>query len=133
MLDSVKITRRQSEIRQALASLVGKETPTEDETRSMTTLDGEYRQNEVRFRAALIAEDKELRDGGAELETRSDRQFAELVASFEMRQVAIALDTGDALSGRTAEVVAELHSKGGYRGIPQRTDEQIRERRDRHA
>ena len=118
MLDSVKITRRQSEIRQALAGLVGKETPTEDETRSMTTLDGEYRQNEVRFRAALIAEDKELRDGRAELETRSDRQFAELVASFEMRQVAIALDTGDALSGRTAEVVQELRSKGGYRGIP---------------
>ena len=32
MLDSVKIARRQSEIRQQLASLVGKETPTEDET-----------------------------------------------------------------------------------------------------
>ena len=35
MLDSVKIQRRQSEIRQALAELVGKDTPTDDETRQM--------------------------------------------------------------------------------------------------
>ena len=35
MLDSVKIARRQSEIRQALAGLAGKESPTEDEVRTM--------------------------------------------------------------------------------------------------
>ena len=55
MLDSVKIQRRQSEIRQQLAELVGKETPTEDETRSMGDLDQEYRTNETRYRAALVA------------------------------------------------------------------------------
>ena len=55
MLDSLKITRRQSEIRQQLAGLVGKEAPSEDETRSMETLDTEYRTNETRFRAALVA------------------------------------------------------------------------------
>ncbi len=43
MLDSVKIARRQSEIRQALAELVGKDKPTEDETRSMSDMDQEYR------------------------------------------------------------------------------------------
>ena len=58
MLDSVKIQRRQSEIRQELAALVGKENPSEDETRSMETLDTEYRSNETRYRAALIAEDE---------------------------------------------------------------------------
>lgn len=118
MLDSVKIQRRQSEIRQALAELVGKETPTEDETRQMAALDTEYRQNETRYRAALVAEDTERREGGADLETRSDREFAELVGRFELRQVALALDEGRALEGATAEIVAELRNAGGYRGVP---------------
>ncbi|MCF7746997.1 phage major capsid protein [Sulfitobacter sp. M39] len=118
MLDSVKIQRRQSEIRQELAVLVGKESPSEDETRSMETLDTEYRANEARYRAALIAEDEERRDAGAELETRSDTEWAEVMAGFEMRQVALALDEGRALEGRTAEVVSELRSHGGYRGVP---------------
>ena len=118
MLDSVKIARRQSEIRQALAGLVGKENPTEDETRSMESMDQEYRGNETRYRAALIAEDQERREAGADLETRSDREYAELVGRFELRQVALSLDEGRALSGATAEVVQELRSKGGYQGIP---------------
>lgn len=118
MLESVRIARRQSEIRQALASLVGKPTPTEDETRSMEALDAEYRTNETRYRAALIAEDTERREAGADLETRAGREWDELVAGFEMRQVALALDEGRALSGRTAEVVQELRNGGGYRGMP---------------
>lgn len=118
MLESVKITRRQSEIRQALAGLVGKENPTEDETRNMSALDLEYRNNETRYRAALIAEDTERRDAGAELETRSATEWAELVSGFEMRQVALALDEGRQLDGRTAEIVQELRGAGGFRGIP---------------
>lgn len=118
MLDSVKIARRQSEIRQALAGLVGKESPTEDETRSMEIMDQEYRTNETRYRAALVAEDQERREAGADLETRSDREFAELIGRFELRQVALSLDEGRALSGATAEVVTELRNAGGYQGIP---------------
>lgn len=118
MLDSVKITRRQSEIRQALAGLVGKENPTEDETRSMESLDAEYRTNETRFRAALVAEDTERREAGADLETRSDREYADLMGRFELRQVALSLDEGQALSGATAEIVTEMRNAGGYRGIP---------------
>jgi len=118
MLQSVKIQRRQSEIRQALAELVGKETPTEDEVRKIDDLDREFRQNETRYRAALIAEDEERREAGKELETREGRQWSELMAGFELRQVALALDEGRQLDGRTAEVVAELRGKGGYRGIP---------------
>lgn len=118
MLDSVKIQRRQSEIRQELAELVGKESPTEDETRSMGTLDAEYRGNETRYRAALIAEDTERREAGDELETRSDSEWADMMAGFEMRQVALALDEGRALDGQTAEIVQELRSAGGYRGVP---------------
>ena len=74
MLESVRIQKRQSEIRQALAELSGQEKLTEDETRQIDTLDGEYRQNESRFRAALIAEDEERREAGAELETREGRE-----------------------------------------------------------
>lgn len=118
MLDSVKIARRQSEIRQSLSELVGKDKPTEDETRQMESLDTEYRSNETRYRAALIAEDTERREAGAELETRSDREWSEMMAGFELRQVALALDEGRQLTGQTAEIVAELREKGGYRGVP---------------
>ena len=118
MLDSVKIARRQSEIRQALAGLVGKDSPTEDETRNMESMDAEYRTNETRYRAALVAEDTERREAGAELDTRSDREYADLVGRFELRQVAFALDEGRALSGATKEVVEELRGAGGYQGIP---------------
>ena len=118
MLESLKITRRQSEIRQELAGLVGKDAPTTDETRSMETLDAEYRTNETRFRAALVSEDTERREAGAELETRSEKEWNEIMSGFEMRQVALSLDEGRALSGQTAEIVTELRSQGGYRGIP---------------
>lgn len=118
MLDSVKISRRQSEIRQELATLVGKDKPTEDETRSMESLDTEYRQNETRYRAALIAEDEERREAGQELETRSDREWSDMMGRFEMRQVALALDEGRTLNGATGEIVTELRAAGGYRGVP---------------
>ena len=118
MLDSVKIARRQSEIRQQLATLVTKTEATADELRNMETLDGEYRTNEVRYRAALITEDTERREAGADLETRSDRQWADLMVGFEMRQVALFLDEGRNLDGKTAEIVTELRSAGGFRGIP---------------
>lgn len=118
MLQSVKIAKRQSEIRQALATLVGKDTPTDDETRQMEALDAEYRANETRFRAALTAEDTERREAGADLETRSGREWSDLVAGFELRQVVAAIEEGRSLSGKTAEVVEEMRSHGGYRGIP---------------
>ncbi len=118
MLDSTKITRRQSEIRQSLAALVGKENPSDEELRNIEALDAEFRNNETRYRAALIAEDTERREAGADLETRSDREFNDLMGQFELRQVALALDEGRSLDGATAEIVQELRSQGGFRGIP---------------
>ncbi|MGO4833920.1 phage major capsid protein, partial [Rhizobiaceae sp. 2RAB30] len=84
----------------------------------MTDLDTEYRSNETRYRAALVSEDTERREAGADLETRDGKEYTDLVGKFEVRQIALALDEGAALSGPTAEVVQELRSKGGYRGIP---------------
>lgn len=118
MLESVKISRRQSEIRQSLAALVGKSQPTEDETRQMETLDIEYRGNEVRYRASLIAEDTERRDASADLETRDGKQWNDLIRGFEVRQIMLALDERHVLTGPTAEVVSELRSKSGFRGYP---------------
>jgi HK97 family phage major capsid protein len=118
MLDSVKISRRQSEIRQSLAELVGKPEPSEDEVRSIETLDSEYRRNETRFRAALVAEDTERRDAGAELETRDGKAWADLVAGFELRQAVLFLDEGKQPTGQTAEVMTEMRSSGSYRGAP---------------
>ena len=118
MLESTKIQRRQSEIRQQLAELVGKESPSEDETRSMTDLDAEYQRNEVRHRAALTAEDTERREAGADLETREGHQWADLVGAFEVRQIVAALDHGHQLSGQTGEVVQEMRSQGQYQGMP---------------
>lgn len=118
MLESVKIARRQSEIRESLAGLVGKAELTEDETRSMSAMDMEYRSNEAKYRAALIVEDNERREAKDDLETRSDREYADLIGKFELRQVAQFLDTGDKITGQTAEVVEEMRSKGSYRGVP---------------
>ncbi|QFU07290.1 Phage capsid family protein [Rhodobacteraceae bacterium THAF1] len=121
MLDSVKITRRQSEIRQKLAGMAGKEAPSEDEIREMDALDLEYRSNETRYRAALVAEDEERREAGAELETRSDREWSDMMAGFELRQVVLSLDEGRPMDGQTAEIVDELRQQRGEgrgAGIP---------------
>ena len=118
MLKSTEIQRRQSEIRQSLSELLGKDKMSEDETRSMDAMDKEYRSNETRYRAALIAEDEERREAGKDLETRSDREYADLIGKFELRQVAAFLDTGDKIDGPTAEVVQEMRSKGSYQGVP---------------
>lgn len=118
MLESVKIQKRQSEIRENLAALVGKENPDENETRSMSELDSEYQRNETRYRAALTAESEERREAGEELEKREDKEFSDLLGKFEVRQIAAALDHGHQLDGETAEVVAELRSQGTFQGIP---------------
>lgn len=118
MLQSAKLQKRQSEIRQELASLVGKDTPTEDETRSMESLDKEYQSNEVRYRAALVSEDEERREAGEELESRSEKEYTEMLDAFEVRQVVSHIREGRELTGQTAEIVQEMRSQGGYRGVP---------------
>lgn len=118
MLESAKIQRRQSEIREQLSELAGKDNPTEEETRQMDELDREYRSNESRYRAALISEDTERRQAGAELETREGSEWSDLISQFEVRQAVAHLDEGRSLSGATAEVVQELRNQGGYRGVP---------------
>jgi HK97 family phage major capsid protein len=118
MLQSVKLQKRQSEIRQQLAELAGKTSPDENELRSMDALDKEYQANETQYRAALIAEDTERREAAGDLETRSDREYSDLLGKFELRQVALYLDEGRAFDGATAEVVQEMRNAGGYRGVP---------------
>ncbi|MCK8483954.1 phage major capsid protein [Aliiroseovarius sp. S2029] len=118
MLDSVKVQRRQSEIRQELAELAGAETLTEETRSRMDKLDQEYQDGERKFRAALIAEAEEREKAKGELETRSDTEWSEMMGRFELRQVAFALDEGRKLDGATAEIIEEMRAAGGYQGIP---------------
>lgn len=118
MLESVKIQKRQSEIRQSLSELIGKDDLSDDETRKINEFDKEYNTNEVRYRAALISEDEERQEAKDELETRSDKEYAELIDAFEVRQVVAALDHGHQLTGQTAEVVQEMRAEGKYQGMP---------------
>lgn len=118
MLESVKISRRQSEIRQQLATLAAKDQPSDDEVRQLEGLDKEYRTNETRYRAALISEDNERREADEKLQTREGKEWAGLISRYEVRQVANFFDEQRELSGATKEVVTELRAKGSYRGIP---------------
>lgn len=77
------------------------------EIKVLTSVTIARRQSEIRYRAALIAEDTERREAGADLASR-----------FQLRQVALFLDEGRGLDGATAEIVQELRSAGGYRGVP---------------
>jgi len=118
MLESKKLELRRSEIRQALAELAAKPEPTEDEVSSMESLDKEYRTAETRYRAALVAEDTERREAGADLETREGREWSDMLSGFEVRQIVAALDHGHQIDGATGEIVAEMRSQGQYQGIP---------------
>ena len=118
MLESVKIQTRQSEIRSANAELSAIGEPTEEQVAKLEGLLREYRSNEAKYRAALIAEDHERREAKDDLETRDHSEWSELLEGFEMRQAILHLDEGAEMSGKTAEVVTELRSHGGYRGVP---------------
>ena len=118
MLTSQKIARRQSEIREKLAHLAGIDSPSMEQRSELTTLDAEYTTNEQRYRAALIGEETERRDADAALGDGQKTEWAKLVDGYELRQVIASLDENRALDGATAEVVQEMRSTGGYRGLP---------------
>ncbi len=138
MLESVKISRRQSEIRQTLAGLVGKTEPTEDETRQMESLDGEYRAERD-----PLPRRAHRRGRGAQATPRTiwkpaaTREYADLIDKFELRQVALCLDEGRALDGADRRGRAGTAQPGR---LPRRAGavagagtSRRRDRRQRHA
>ena len=120
MLESAKIQKRQSEIRENLAGLAATEAPSDDEVRSLKDLNREYQVNESRYQAAITSEDSERREAGADLETRSGSEWDSLLDQFEVRSVFANLGGGEnsPLSGPTKEVVDEMRSNGSYSGTP---------------
>ena len=118
MLLSQKIARRQSEIREKILPIAGVDNPTEEQRSELAALDAEYATNEARYRAALIGEDTERRAATEELKDGKPTEWSALVEKFELRQAIMFLDEGRALQGQTAEVVQELRSAGGFRGVP---------------
>ena len=118
MLDSVKVAKRQSEIRQQLAEMAGAESLTEETRSKIDALDQEYQDGERKYRAALISEDEQREQAEGDLETRSDREWSDMLSAFEVRQIVAALDHGHQLSGQTNEIVAEMRSARSVSGHP---------------
>lgn len=118
MLESAKIQNRQSEIRSASAELSAIGDLSDEQVTKLEGLTREYKANEAKYQAAIIAEDEERRAANDDFETRSGSEWSALIDGFEMRQAILHLDEGVALSGKTAEVVTELRNLGGYRGVP---------------
>jgi HK97 family phage major capsid protein len=112
MLLSTTISRKQSELRQELAGLAGKESPEQAELDRMSAIDKEYQNNEVRLRSALLSESTELEKARGELETRETKEWSSLLDHFEIRQAVLyQTEKNYQLSGETAEVISELHSR----------------------
>jgi hypothetical protein len=84
----------------------------------MGTLDAEYRTNETRYRAALVAEDTERREGRADLETAATGSGRRCWPASRFAKSRSSLTRAAALEGRTAEIVSELRAGGGFRGVP---------------
>ena len=85
----------------------------------METLDAEYRHE--RDALPRRADRRRSRNGAkprTSLETRGDKEYAELIDKFELRQVALALDEGRAARRRNGRNGAGARAKGGYRGVP---------------
>ena len=79
----------------------------------------EYRTKEAQYRAAIISEDEDRKAAGKDLEARDGQEWSKMLGKFEVRQVAVALtEDGAKLDGATAEIVEEMRSAGGYKGIP---------------
>jgi HK97 family phage major capsid protein len=123
MLLSTTISRSQSALRQELAGLAGKENPEEAEVTRMAEIEKTYQANEVRYRSALLSESSELEKARGELETRETKEWSGLLDRFEIRQAVLYQTEKDfRLSGETAEVISELHSRAkaanhGIRGV----------------
>ncbi len=118
MLESTKIELRMREIGPRLDELHVIENPSDDEITEMRSLNKEFRTLETRISSAKISEAREREEAKDELETRSEKEYAELLAGFELRQIAAALDDGSQLSGQTLEVVQEMRNQGSYQGLP---------------
>lgn len=118
MLRSREIQLRQSAIRERMAELQNVQDLTEEQRGEVASLGTEYRDNEARYRAALIAEEETRSRAAEDLGKAETREWSDLVRAYEFRQVALLLDEGRGLEGATAEVVQEMRERGGYRGVP---------------
>lgn len=118
MLESVKIARRLSEVREKANVLSAVENPTDDQVTEMRGIEKDYPALEVQYRTALLAESSERQQHEKDFETREGTEWAKLVSGFEIRQAVGALDTGEQLRGQTLEAVQEMRSRGQFQGVP---------------
>ena len=123
MLKSEKISARQSEIRQGLMQLTTKTDMSEQDEQEYANLEVEYKQNEMKYRAALLMEaDARERAASAvkDAPRPESREWADLTTGYEVRAAFAALDGGPEPDGRTGEIVAEMRRNAAveYVGMP---------------
>lgn len=110
MLKSQEITLAQSRRRERMAAIQKTETQSDEGRTELRSLADAYEGAEVELRAALLVEGAERATIKGTDKAQSD--FALECRSFSLSGLVGAITEGKALSGREAEVVAELETRG---------------------
>ena len=125
MTKSQKLQIEQSEKRERINALLGKDELTDDERAELGTLTTRAQEVEIELRAAIVAEAGEADERRAEFENGSngDGEMAEHRALMDGATLAEYLNhaqAGTALDGREAELnaAAEVRAAGGGTAIP---------------
>lgn len=115
MLKSQEVTLAQSKRREKMANIQKAETLSDEARTELRSLADAYEGGEVELRAALLVEGAERAQIAEPDKAQSD--FARECRSFSLSGLVGAITENKALSGREAEVVAELEKRGQ---MPQR-------------
>ena len=116
MTKSQKLLIEQSEKRQKINDLLGKDSMTDDERGELETLTGRMQQIEVEFRAAVVAEGEDLdqrRSEAGEMDPET-RERVELRGRARLTEFLLCRAQGRLPSGAEAE----LQAAAGVSGIP---------------
>ncbi len=111
MLKSQEIQLAQSKRREKMAEIQKVDEITDDARTELRSLTDEYQSAEVELRTALILEDAE-REKIKEPDT-ADKDFNAECRSFDIAKMVEALEDQKPLSGREAEISAELEKRDG--------------------
>ena len=127
MTPKIKITLRLSEVRARLNEISGLDELTDEVRNEAEALQGEYKDLEIRHRAAIVSEAEAEAQAAGKFPSGGDAETAELrsLLTHEDTSVSTFLSraaTGSALDGRAAELNAALdvptHGKSGGINVP---------------
>ena len=111
MTSSQKLEIRASEIRSKLNELSGADSLTPEQTAEIDTLSTEYADVETRRRAAIVAEDVQVRDDNQVVDAET-RERLELRSRSKVADFVIAAMTGRPVQGASAEFADAVGTPG---------------------